>query len=176
MPELWKAQRNRRGIAAPSEPPARASASFLLEACESRVLLSGLSLKSAGKVNLAAKHGDFAKADPSLAALYAKATAKQPKTRAPAAPAQASTDPRLRMRNNRVAVEILAGGAPKSLERELKRLGMREPVRSGDRISGWLPVTSLKAAAKLPNLRQLRPTTMVTHGGAVTSQGEGAEW
>jgi subtilisin-like proprotein convertase family protein len=174
MPESWKVQRDRRCRADPRKQRARASSSFLLEACESRLLLSGLSLKSGGRVNLAAKHGDFAKADPSLAALYAKATAKQPKTRAPVAAPKTSPDPRLRMRDNRVAVEVLAGSAPRTLERDLKRLGMRDPVRSGDRISGWLPATSLKAAAKLPNLRQLRPTTMVTHAGAITSQGDDA--
>ncbi len=73
-----------------------------------------------------------------------------------------------------VVLDMTASGDAGTLQTRLQALGIRDSVVSGRQVSGRLPIAALAAAAKLPELRLMRPAYAVTRAGSVTSQGDGA--
>jgi hypothetical protein len=72
-----------------------------------------------------------------------------------------------------VAIEAVASD-PASLLNDLQALGLRQGARAGRLVSGVLPVDAIREAARLPDLRTLRPSLWTTSIGSTTTQGDSA--
>ena len=71
-----------------------------------------------------------------------------------------------------VAVDSVAKGNVKSLERKLKALGALNISSAGRIVSARVPITSLGALDAAPELAFARPVLATTDAGLVTSQGD----
>ena len=75
--------------------------------------------------------------------------------------------------NGAVAIEALAVSDPNKLLEQLRAVGMVDGGILGSMISGWLPVSSLIPASRLPELKQLRPSSVVqAQAGLVRGDGD----
>ena len=83
-----------------------------------------------------------------------------------------SSDPLVKLVDNRVVVDAVASGDVNSLKADLESLGMQHAVAFGRFVSGQLPISAIPAAARLTSLRFARSAVAVMSAGAVTSQGD----
>ena len=83
-----------------------------------------------------------------------------------------SSDPLVKLIDNRVVVDAVASGDVNSLKADLESLGMQHAVAFGRFVSGQLPISAIPAAARLTSLRFARSAVAVMSAGAVTSQGD----
>jgi hypothetical protein len=106
------------------------------------------------------KDGAMEKVSPELLALYETHLAAQRR-----GVPFATSDPLVRIIDDRVIVDAVASGNVAALERDLNALGMRETVSAGRIVSGQLPISAIAALAILQSLRFVRAAAPVTHGG-----------
>jgi hypothetical protein len=106
------------------------------------------------------KYGAMEKVSPELLALYETHLAAQRR-----GVPFATSDPLVRIIDDRVIVDAVASGNVAALERDLSALGMRETVSAGRIVSGQLPISAIAALASLQSLRFVRAAAPVTHGG-----------
>jgi len=59
-----------------------------------------------------------------------------------------------------------------ALHRAANRLGLEDGHARGRILSGWFPIAALTELARTPGLAYARPVHVVSHAGAVTSQGD----
>ena len=85
-----------------------------------------------------------------------------------------SSDPLVRLIDDRVIIDATASGEVDELKADLIFLGMQEVVAYGRIVSGQLPISSIAAAGSLTSLRFAQPSVATTNAGAVTSQGDQA--
>jgi Subtilase family len=83
-----------------------------------------------------------------------------------------SYDPSVRQVEGYVVVDAVASGDVEILKADLTSLGMQEAVAFGRIVSGYLPVSSIPAAAALASLKFAQTAKAVTQVGSVTSQGD----
>jgi len=83
-----------------------------------------------------------------------------------------SSDPLVRLADNRVIVDAVASQDVNALKADLESLGMQHAVAFGRIVSGQLPVSAIPAVARLTSLRFARSALAVTSAGAVTTQGD----
>jgi hypothetical protein len=83
-----------------------------------------------------------------------------------------SSDPLVKLVDNRVVVDAVASGDVNSLKADLESLGMQHAVAFGRFVSGQLPVSAIPAAGRLTSLRFARSAVAITNAGAVTTQGD----
>ncbi|PSQ71118.1 MAG: hypothetical protein BRD31_03020 [Bacteroidetes bacterium QH_2_64_26] len=71
-----------------------------------------------------------------------------------------------------VAINAVAVGEAADLRRDLRTLGLEGGATAGRVVSGRLPISALKNAAKLRSLRGLMPAYAQTHVGSVGSEAD----
>jgi hypothetical protein len=119
----------------------------------------------------AGKEGPVAKMDHALAALYEE----QESYRAQGGGAVfESSNPLLRVTEERVVVDAVASGDVHALKAELEALGMQGAVAFGRIVSGQLPISAIERAAALATLQFARPAYDMNNVGRVTSQADRA--
>jgi hypothetical protein len=129
--------------------------------CRLTVLSIACIVFAAGS-GLAAVDNDepMAKISPELLALYDAYLAAQRR----GIPFSTS-DPLVRVVDDRVIVDAVASGNVGDLETDLRALGMRGSVSAGRIVSGELPISAIGALANLQSLRFVRASASLTHGG-----------
>jgi hypothetical protein len=80
----------------------------------------------------------------------------------------------LRLDGERVLVDAVTDGNGAALLATLETLGLTNGAAQDRIVSGWLPIATLDAASRAPNLRFLRAAYAVASVGAATTQGETA--
>jgi hypothetical protein len=106
------------------------------------------------------KDEPMAKISPELLALYDAYLAAQRR----GIPFSTS-DPLVRVVDDRVIVDAVASGNVGDLETDLRALGMRGSVSARRIVSGELPISAIGALANLQSLRFVRAAASLTHGG-----------
>ena len=104
------------------------------------------------------KDGPMAKISPELRALYHAYLAAQR-----GGSQFRTSDPLIRIVDDRVIVDAVASGDVAALEADLRALGMQGAVSAGRMISGQLPISAIGALTGLPSLRFIRAAASVTH-------------
>lgn len=112
-----------------------------------------------------AKDGPMEKISPELLALY-DAYLEAQRRGIPFS----TSDPLIRIVDDRVIVDATASGNVGDLEADLKALGMRGTASAGRIVSGQLPISAIRALANLQSLRFVRAAASVTHGGTGRKQ------
>jgi hypothetical protein len=112
------------------------------------------------------------KVDPALTALYQEHAAYVAKG-AGVAPFT-SSNPLLRIVDERVVIDAVAETDPSALASELSALGMLHVSVFGRVVSGLFPIASITALDGVTHLRFARPAISRRRVGAVTSQGDQA--
>lgn len=74
-----------------------------------------------------------------------------------------------------IAVDAVTRGDPQALKTALVKLGLEHPAVYLNDVGGWLPLTSLNAAAALTGLHSIRAAMSRLNAGAITSQGDYAQ-
>lgn len=111
--------------------------------------------------DLEGKDGPLAKAGFDLALLYYEwKAAQQQGTAADVAPSSS-----LPVRAGRVTIDATAAQSPSALRDSLEALGLTNAAQAGPVVSGRLPIAAIPEAARLDNLRAMRPSRAQTHGG-----------
>lgn len=82
-----------------------------------------------------------------------------------------SPNPTLPVREDRVIIDAVAAGDPRTLQADLEALGMTGAVRAGQLVSGELPLETINNLLFLNSLQFARPAAAITAAGSVTSQG-----
>ena len=125
------------------------------------------------------RSGVGAKLDAALAELERESERLQPGR----APAQVrAMNPAARFRVNPdtgvpfVAVDAITLGDPRALKAALERLGMHHASVYLNDVGGWLPLSAIRAATQLTELHAMRAALSRTHAGAVTTQGDAAQY
>ena len=119
----------------------------------------------------ARKDGPTAKLPHSLVVLHQQHTAHLAQR---AAVPFGSSDPLVRLIDDRVFIDAIASGDVETLKSELEFLGMQDAVAFGRIVSGQLPISSIAAAGTLATLQFAQPAVAITNAGTVTSQGDQA--
>ena len=83
------------------------------------------------------------------------------------------SNPLLPVAGNLVTIDTAARGNGKGLKGDLKGLGLKKGAAFGRIVSGRIPISSIKNMGGLARLQSARPAYVMTHGGLVTSQGDG---
>jgi hypothetical protein len=109
--------------------------------------------------DLRGKDGPMAKVGGRLARLHR--AYQQHRKRRPATAFRPSLD-LLRVREGRVAVEIIAAGRGRNLLRAARQLGLGDAARAGRLVSGMLPITALDELAALSAVQSARPVLAAT--------------
>lgn len=110
--------------------------------------------------DLEGKDGPLAKAGFDLTLLYYKwEAAQQQGTVADVAPSTS-----LPVRAGRVMIDATAAQNPAALRDSLMALGLTNGAQAGPVVSGELPIAAIPEAARLDNLRAMRPARAQTHG------------
>ena len=117
------------------------------------------------------KAGPLAKLPHSLVALHQQHTAHVAQR---AVVPFASSDPLVRLIDDRVVIDAIASGDVDTLKADLEFLGMQDAVAFGRVVSGQLPISSIAAAGALATLQFAQPAVAITNAGTVTSQGDQA--
>lgn len=78
------------------------------------------------------------------------------------------------IRDEKIVIDVVAGGSINTLVQELTVLGMESITTYGRMVSGRIPIASLEQAATIASLRFARPAYAKTSAGAITSQGDAA--
>jgi len=117
------------------------------------------------------KAGPMAKLPHSLVALFQEHAAHVAQR---AAVPFSSSDPLVRMVDDRVIIDAIASGDVNTLKADLESLGMQNAVVFGRSVSGQLPISGIADAATLATLRFAQPAVALTNAGTVTSQGDQA--
>jgi hypothetical protein len=79
-----------------------------------------------------------------------------------------------RIKNEKIVIDVVAGGDVDELVEDLVVLGMENISVYGRIISGLIPISSLEQAATIATLRFARPVYAKVRTGSVTSQGDAA--
>jgi len=79
-----------------------------------------------------------------------------------------------RIKDEKILLDVIAGGDVDTLVQELTVLGMENISVYGRMISGLMPISSLEQTAAVATLRFARPSYARTNTGSVTSQGDAA--
>jgi PKD repeat protein len=92
------------------------------------------------------------------------------------APGQAfkSRNPYLRISRGKILVDATAAGDGGELLNALKGLGLEKGSRYNNIVSGFLPLTVIKRAARLDSLGYMAASIPVSNAGSVDSQGDAA--
>jgi len=136
------------------------------------LLLTAVFVLVTGSANAqTGKAGPMAKLAHSLVTLYAEHTAHLAQR---AAAPFGSSDPLVRLVDDRVVIDAIASGDVDTLKADLEFLGMQDAVAFGRIVSGQLPISSIAAAGTLVTLQFAQPALAVTNAGTVTSQGDQA--
>lgn len=85
-----------------------------------------------------------------------------------------TVQPALAMRETRVLVDIQLSDDGVTSVPALATLGLQDAAVHGRLVSGWLPVSALRACATLSGVRQIRPAYRARATGRVSSQGDTA--
>jgi hypothetical protein len=85
-----------------------------------------------------------------------------------------SSDPLVRLADNRVVIDAVASQDVNGLKADLESLGMQHAVAFGRMVSGQLPVSALAAAASMASLQFAQLATAILNVGSLTSQGDQA--
>ncbi len=119
---------------------------------------------------LGQKTGPMAKCGPHLTRLYEQQT-QLPTKRGAGAELEAMGR-LMQVVDRYVAIDAVARSSARVLERELRKLGMKNPARYGKVVSGWFPIDKMEELAACGALQFARPALASTNVGLVTSRGD----